>query len=118
MIRLVFHGRPLSKDNEKVFNRAGRPFLSRKFRDYENYIKGQAKSQLAAICGPNLPISGDVHIRLTFYFKNNVRPDLTNLPKSVCDALNGVLWKDDRQITKCTLMVLQDKDERVIVEVI
>jgi len=31
------------------------------------------------------------------------KPDCDNLAKSVCDALNGILWDDDRQI--CRLVV-------------
>lgn len=93
-----FPGRPMSKDNEKIFNRQGRVFTSKKFKDYENYLRLSAKSQFM-----EKPIDGPISLRLTFYFKNKVRPDLTNLPKSVCDAMNGVVWKDDKQITECFL---------------
>jgi Holliday junction resolvase RusA-like endonuclease len=29
-----------------------------------------------------------------------VKPDADNLAKSVCDALNGVAWVDDKQVIK------------------
>lgn len=31
------------------------------------------------------------------------RPDLDNIAKSICDALNGVAYKDDSQIVKLTV---------------
>jgi len=31
------------------------------------------------------------------------RPDWDNLAKTVCDALNGVAWKDDAQIARATV---------------
>ncbi|MCP4566510.1 MAG: RusA family crossover junction endodeoxyribonuclease [FCB group bacterium] len=69
---------------------------------------------------PNEPMEGPVMVDLRFYFerpknhfvnknRNNrlrddaptyhqVTPDYDNLIKFVCDAINGLYWKDDRQI--------------------
>lgn len=52
---------------------------------------------------------GAVRLDITFQFLRpksapksrvypTVRPDIDNLIKTVCDACNGVLWKDDGQI--------------------
>lgn len=30
------------------------------------------------------------------------RPDFDNIAKGICDALNGIVWRDDSQIVACT----------------
>lgn len=46
------------------------------------------------------------------YAKHNTpraqRPDLDNLEKQICDALNGVAWADDSQVVIKASMKLQD----------
>ena len=32
-----------------------------------------------------------------------VKPDADNLAKAICDAINGVVWKDDVQVVDLTL---------------
>lgn len=46
------------------------------------------------------------------------KPDVDNLAKMVGDALNGVLWKDDAQIVKCTVLKLWGEQPglRVVVQ--
>jgi Holliday junction resolvase RusA-like endonuclease len=48
------------------------------------------------------------------------KPDTDNLAKAVCDALNGVAWKDDSQVCRLTvtkLVAAADEESRTIVEV-
>jgi Holliday junction resolvase RusA-like endonuclease len=108
----LFPGRAISKDNEKIFNRQGRPFTSKRFKDFEKYIKLSAKSQFE-----HDVLTGPVLVTMIFYFKNKVRPDLTNLPKSICDAFNKTVWADDRQIEIFQGSVKIDKNERIEVMV-
>ena len=52
------------------------------------------------------PLEGAVHVRVGFYLQAPKRPahkypsasDIDNLEKAVFDSLNGIFWKDDRQI--------------------
>ena len=56
---------------------------------------------------------GPVHLHVEFIFlrpksvsvkkrpKHTVKPDLDNLIKSVQDALNGLVWRDDAQVVRC-----------------
>lgn len=111
-IYFIFEGRAISKDNEKIVNRYGRHYLSTRFKIYEKDLKESARKQYN---GPLL--LGNLSISLTFRFKNNVHPDLTNLPKSVCDAMNKVVWKDDRQIRMCFLSLEIGEDEKVLLQV-
>jgi Holliday junction resolvase RusA-like endonuclease len=43
--------------------------------------------------------------------------DLTNLPKGIFDSLNGVVWKDDRQIKKCFMQVVYSDKPGVFIEI-
>lgn len=111
MIILKILGRVISKDNEKVFNRQGRPYLSKRFKDYAQSVAAQAKTQIKK------PVEGDIIVDAVFFFKNRVHSDLQNLPKSLFDALNKIAWVDDRQIKICTLEVKykKDVDEGVVI---
>lgn len=45
------------------------------------------------------PVSCPLAVSILFVLPDHRRRDLDNLSKGVLDALNGVLWKDDCQIT-------------------
>jgi len=62
---------------------------------YEKDLKRQAQKQLGATF---VPFKGNVWVSLIFYFKNKVHCDLTNLPKSVCDSMEGILYRNDKQV--------------------
>ncbi|MBL8013866.1 MAG: RusA family crossover junction endodeoxyribonuclease [Candidatus Omnitrophica bacterium] len=116
MIKLIINGRPKSKDNEKFFNpRTRRPFTSEKFKSYEFNVKLQAKEQMNKNRWEMF--TEPVFVKMTFFFINHIRMDLFNCPKSVCDALNKVVWKDDRLIHKGNLEIAISPDERIEIEV-
>jgi len=54
-------------------------------------------------------LEGSIEMTLTFYLPTKRRVDLDNLSKGVLDALNGVLFQDDSQVTKLTLEKRTDK---------
>jgi len=56
---------------------------------------------VAAAAGPKCPeplTSNDLRIKVTFYY--NVLPDFDsdNISKPICDALNGIAYRDDHQL--------------------
>lgn len=106
MIKFTHYGKPISKDNEKIRNKQGRIFKSKRFRQFEQSVRYDAQIAMQG----NPPIEGDVRATLVFYFPDKRRTDLFNAPKSVCDALNGVVYIDDKQITEGHLYVRYDKD--------
>lgn len=109
-IKITICGRTRTKDNQsRAIGKNGRYFTRPEFRAYENSVKIQARAQMNV----HPPLEGPLFVIITFYFKNNVRPDLFNSPKSLCDALNGIAWKDDKQIVMGLVRVVTgDPDER------
>lgn len=45
------------------------------------------------------------------------RPDLDNIAKSICDALNGVAYKDDSQIVKLTVAKYYSTEPRAEIRI-
>ena len=114
-ITLKFDVHAISKDNEKFTNKQGIPFTSTKFKDFERDLKFLANAQL--------PLdfkrfeTEDLCVSLTYTFKNKKHCDTFNLPKSTCDAMNGILWKDDRQIKSGAIDINYGKEESILLEV-
>lgn len=97
----------ISKDNEKAFNRfTGRPYTSKRFKDFERNLQHLAAAQMPD--GFKRFEFEDVELALHMVFKNRVRPDIGNCPKSICDAFNGLIWRDDKQIIKMNLSIEYD----------
>lgn len=76
-------------------------------------------SCLVAIKHKKIMSEHPLKVFLTFKFKrpksvkrshHTVKPDLDNLIKSVCDSLNGVVWKDDAQIMEITATKAYSQD--------
>jgi len=113
MIILHFYFRCISKDNFKSFNRrTGMPFLSEEYKAFENHIRWDTKSQYKGKI-----LKGDLEIYLKAYFKDKRHCDITNLFKGTMDALQGIVFENDRQIKRATVEVFYiDRDEfRVMV---
>lgn len=55
-----------------------------------------------------------VEVTLVFYRKfaptSRSYGDFDNLAKAICDALNGIVYKDDSQIVRCKIEKRQDKE--------
>lgn len=46
------------------------------------------------------------------------KPDADNILKTVCDALNGIVWKDDAQVVQASVEKIYGTDPRVEVFVV
>lgn len=46
-----------------------------------------------------------------------VKPDADNLAKLVCDALNGIVWHDDKQIVDLQVIKNYSLDPRTVINV-
>ena len=45
------------------------------------------------------------------------KPDSDNICKVICDALNGIAYKDDTQVVELTVKKIYGEPERVIIEI-
>jgi len=112
MIRIKYDFKLISKDNEKIHNRYGRPFLSRKYKDWETLVKMETLRQYRG-----QPLEGDVKIKIIAFFSTRVHCDNTNLYKGCCDAGQGILFKNDKQIRYSECLIMSAKTDYFIVEV-
>lgn len=121
-------GRPVGKGRPRVL-RSGRTYTPKRTADYER--------QVAAACvaaamhrpwrmdSPDYAVTVQSHVSLT---KKGTRrtsrggcPDIDNVIKLVCDALEGVVYEDDDQVTRVAGETIHGSAEerlRVTVEII
>ena len=104
-VKIRFPFRCISKDNEKIQNKAGRYFLSKKFKDFERAVKWVASTQ-----AKGEPFTGDLKVNVRFSFTNKKHGDLLNLPKGLMDSLEGILYANDRQIKKASIEVFENSE--------
>lgn len=115
MIRVTVPGRPVPK---------GRPRLGVRGRKAFIYTPAETKAyeQAVGLCA-NLataePLEGPVTLSATLYIRRGRRGDLDNYLKSICDGLNEVAWKDDRQVVRIEAEIKRCSrgDERVEIEI-
>jgi crossover junction endodeoxyribonuclease RusA len=90
-------------------------YVPKKYKDFEKFVKHIAKLTM----GDRKPFAGDCVVNLNFYFDTRRIRDLFNLPKSIGDAMNKVVYKDDRQIKRTveTGKYYDKQNPRVEVEV-
>ena len=87
---------PLGRPRVNTTNR-GR-YLPKRSKDF--------KEELAQLVKLKRPKCSEKPLKVTLHFYKNVKAtgktygDLDNLAKAVLDALNGILWQDDSQITE------------------
>lgn len=91
--------------------------VSRVFNPQQNHQQSQHIASLArqAMVQSNASIQTakkPVYVAITAYKKNRLaRPDVDNIAKLVLDALNGVAYVDDRQVTVCQVTKLNNTEE-------
>lgn len=103
MIEFTVPGEPRPKERPR-FGKRG-VYTPRRTSAFER------KVQFAALAAKLKRAVGHVAISLQFCLGNARRVDIDNLIKSVLDALNGIAWEDDAQITNLRAMKCVDRDD-------
>lgn len=107
------YGEPVAKGRPR-FTRQGRTYTPKKTHDYESEVAMMAKAAMGSSEPLETPVA--VYVYVTFPVpqsytkkrteaclrgseKHTKRPDLDNCVKAVTDGMNGIVYKDDSQIT-------------------
>lgn len=89
-------------------------------RDYKRFVAWQAevRRQAAPLMGRRRPYGGPVALEMTFYLnpRGGTPPDPTNLQKSTEDAMQGILFVNDRQVQEVTSRRVVDRSQEQRVE--
>jgi Holliday junction resolvase RusA-like endonuclease len=122
-IKFTVYGKPQGKARPR-FTRQGRAYTPKNTVDYEKQIKQAYIAAGGTLISDTFPIQ----ICITACFKKaksnkmqfpTLKPDTDNIAKVVCDALNGVAYHDDKQITSLTVdkVWADDNTDKVVIEI-
>ena len=107
------YGTPVPKGRPR-FTRQGRTYTPKKTHDYETEVAKEARAAMGSSEPLETPVAVYVHVTfpipqsyskkrseacLSGFEKHIKRPDLDNCIKAITDGMNGVVYKDDSQIT-------------------
>lgn len=112
-MKIILLGNPISTN---VIYRRHKSiiYLSKEGKDLKNSYQWEAKSQFK-----KKPITSELEISVSLYFKDKRRRDIDNWCKILLDSLTGIVWVDDSQIRKMTIKKLMDKNNpRIELEVL
>lgn len=117
IIRFTIPGVPQGKQRPR-FTRFGRAYTPEKTRQYEEDVRSAYLEAAQDAHFSDRPVCVEI---LAFYPIPNsaakgrraamaggsirpvVKPDCDNVCKIICDALNGIAWRDDAQVVKITV---------------
>jgi len=81
-------------------------YIPARVRAWQDAVAWAAQQEMAG----DEPMEGELSVSLTFYRPNKVRCDLDNLSKAVLDAMNGIVYEDDKQVVDLKLVKLYSKE--------
>lgn len=122
-MKFTVYGKPQGKARPR-FTRQGRAYTPKNTVDYEKQIKQAYVSAGGTLISDTAPIQ----ICITAYLKKaksnkmvspTLKPDADNIAKAVCDAINNIAYKDDKQIVYLSVCKFWADDgiEKVVVEI-
>ena len=113
-VTFTIPGAPSGKGRPRFNGRTGRTYTPQKTRDYEETVRECCKKALSAPFPPDIALRCEIFAafpvapsdskpkrqrKLAGLLKPTKKPDWDNIGKIVCDALNGIAYHDDSQIT-------------------
>lgn len=123
-------GEPVAKARARV-TKAGHAYTPKRTVDYERMVQtlfqaehgspmleGPIMLQLDLYFGIPKSRSKDIQERMRQELERPCkRPDIDNCMKAVCDALNGIAYKDDSQIVAAVLQKFWADEPRAVVTI-
>ncbi|MBN3369111.1 RusA family crossover junction endodeoxyribonuclease [Clostridium botulinum] len=116
-MKIVIDGKPMGKQRPRFNTKTGKAYTADKTVNYENWVKLCYQQQCK---GEKL--TGEVVAFINAYYvipkstskKNKkdmlagnirptIKPDVDNIAKVILDSLNGLAYKDDKQIIFCAI---------------
>ena len=110
-VEFVVDGEPVAKGRPR-FTMSGKAYTPKRTKDYEKKVRDAYKGEM-------FPSDIGLQVRIEAYLaipksiskkkaeemrKGCLRPlkapDTDNIAKSICDALNGTAWMDDKQVVR------------------
>lgn len=112
---LTVEGEPVPKARPRLDRRNMRIYTPTTTVKAEHYIGWRFKQQYPGV-DPDKVMR--FAVRLTFHCRREGRGDVDNRTKTVLDALNKIVWDDDRQIDELhALIVHRALQPRTVIEI-
>lgn len=131
LLSFIIEGRVKAKQSFK-YTRDGRKYTPRDVKDYAEYIKGCFIQKFPGFKPLETPLSVEIKaffappkswskkkqdLALCGEIKPTVKPDCDNISKNLCDSLNGLAYKDDKQIIELKVSKSYAESEFVIIKI-
>lgn len=137
-IEFFIPGKPQAKQRPKVTMVGGyaKAYTPKQTIEYENHVKGcfihkfSEDSNASKLYELPLKMSVTVYYSIPKTFSKvkqekaltaeivpTTRPDIDNIAKSICDALNGIAFKDDSQIVDLNIIKRYSRSTGAVVAI-
>ena len=133
-IQLIFDIKPMAKQSFRT-TRTGQKYLDASVIKYRKAIRNMAIAQMRNQKAEK--IEGAVNMNIVYAFRRpqslskkerneidggktvpkTTKPDIDNLTKAILDALNGIVWKDDAQVTQINIQKIWSAKDQIEVEI-
>lgn len=125
-------GKIIGKGRPRLNTYTGSVYTPTRTKDYEELVQqyfllkyptykpfeGRVKVQIGAYFGvPKMTKKADKELMLQNKINPTKKPDIDNIVKIVLDAMNGVAFKDDIQITKLDVEKAYSEEEFIQVKI-
>jgi crossover junction endodeoxyribonuclease RusA len=132
LVKFTVYAKPEPQGSSRAFIPRGwkRPIVTSDNKDLKSYrqqVSIEAMSMMREHGLEPIPPKQAVSLTLRFFFKRpkskskkatpTVRPDIDKVCRSVGDALSGICYQDDSQITRLVAEKFYDQPERTEIEV-
>ncbi|TCS80362.1 RusA family crossover junction endodeoxyribonuclease [Tepidibacillus fermentans] len=110
MYKIIIPGRPVPKGRPRL-GKNGNVYTPRRTKQYEELIGWKTKEVIKQ------PLEGNIALHIRVYVKRNVFPDIDNIAKSCMDGMNGIAYKDDKQVSFLSIQRIRGEEEKVEIEI-